>query len=143
MRRIAVLLIAFCGAFAQEDPKARAKEIERQAEKALDEGRRADALKLLAEAADLRAGVRKPEPPAVVPLAQAATAALGELDAALAKGDAAAAKAAAGKAREALGKWEADLAAREQRLAPKEVPVEQRLDEIERKIDEISKRVLG
>ena len=74
MKRIALLFLACCAALAQEDPRARARELEIQAEKALDEGRRADALKLLAEAADLRAKVRdlavpaepgaKPAPPA-------------------------------------------------------------------------------
>ncbi|MCK6462113.1 MAG: hypothetical protein L6Q95_19695, partial [Planctomycetes bacterium] len=67
MRRVAVLFVAFCAAFAQEDRKARARELEVQAEKALDEGRRADALKLLAEAAELRAQARDAAPPAAAP----------------------------------------------------------------------------
>jgi len=149
MRRTAVLFLVFCAAFAQEDPRARAQELERQAEKALDEGRRADAVKLLAEAAKLRAkagarpaGARPEEPQPRLPgqageRAATADIAIGELDAALGKGDAAAARQAARRARELLADWAADLKEREQRLAEKETPVDRRVAELERRVREL------
>ncbi len=148
MRRIAILFIAFCAAFAQDDPRARARELESQAEKALDEGRRADALKLLKDAAELRAGgvlrapfpVEEPPPPlkgAAGDREAAAQIALGAVDLALEKGDAAAARKAAVAARGILAAWATDLEVRERRLAEKETPVERRIEELERKVREL------
>lgn len=158
MRRTAFLCIAFCAAFAQEDPRARAREIERQAERALDEGRRTDALKLLAEAADLRARARgeaadripfdprnqgpkaEPVPQIARPAEEARTAAdlaLKDLDGALGKGDAAAALKAGPRARDALAAWATDLEERERRLAEKQTPVERRVEELERRVREL------
>lgn len=154
MRRIAVFFIAFCAAVAQDDPRARARELERQAEKALDEGRRADALKLLADAADLRdkaRGERTPLPAAPKGDAKAEAGpadpvqvALGELDAAIGRGDAAAARKAAGEARERLLAWQRDLEARERKLAETRAstPVERRLDDLERQVREL-KEIAG
>lgn len=166
MRRIVLLVIACCAAVAQEDPRARAREIEIQAERALGEGRRDDALKLLREAADLRAKARATdrrldqttqesgaEPPPMKPVetpppplgagvaerATAADGAIGELDAALEKGDAGAARKAAVRARELLAAWASDLGERERRLA--ESPVEKRVAELEAQVSELMKRV--
>jgi len=148
MRRTAVLCLLLCAAFAQEDPRARARQLESQAEKALDEGRRADALKLLNEAADLRAGARaapripfdpKNPDPNEEPVPTTADIALKKMDLALGKGDAAAALKAGVHAREALAGWAKDLAARERRLA-EGTPVEKRVAELERRVEELSRR---
>lgn len=163
MRKIALLLVALSAAFAQEDPRARARQLELDAEKALDEGRRADALKLLAEAAEIRAQARdaapKPvpdakatepmagappaKPEADAPPEKAAAQGLAEMDAALGKGDTAAALKAGVRAREALGAWAKDLEARERRLAEREKPVdwEKRMAEIEAQLAELQKRI--
>jgi hypothetical protein len=146
MRRTLLLVIACCAAFAQEDPRARAREKEIEAENALDAGRREDALKLLKEAADLRAGVAAPEAPppeAKAPAnAKGVAEALSELDAAIAKGDAAAVKAAAERARDLLAGWQASLEKRERALAAG-APLEKRLAGIEKRIDEILGKVGG
>jgi hypothetical protein len=160
--RIGVLLAALCAAFAQEDPRARARDLELQAEKALDEGRHADALKLLAEAAELRAKARDGAPPAApepkaapaepkapgMPGAPAPTpagtadAALAEMDGALGKGDAAAALKAGHRAHEALEAWARDLGERERRLAGgRPVDLEKRMAEAEAQLAELMKRV--
>jgi hypothetical protein len=140
MRRTAVLCLLLCAAFAQEDPRARARDLELAAEKALDEGRRADALKLLNEAADLRAKARAVKEPVPLP-ANPATAdvALKEMDLALGKGDAAMALKAGLHAREALAGWAKDLEARERRLA-EGTPVEKRVTELERRVEDLSRR---
>ena len=147
MRRTAVLFLVFCTAFAQEDPRARARELERQAETALSDGRRADALKLLAEAAELRASgapeahpVELPKPALKgAPGERCATAniALGVVDAALEKGDIEAARKAAVAAREILAAWATDLEERERRLAEGATPVERRVAELERRVREL------
>jgi len=161
MKRIALLFLACCAALAQEDPRARAKELEIQAGKALDEGRRADALKLLAEAADLRAKVRdvavpepgakpappapqgpmadasaKPQAPAASPSGKAAAVSLGAMDAALKNGDAASALKAGEEARKALAGWAEELSARERRLADAG-PVEDRVARLEQQVEEL------
>lgn len=150
MRRIAVLFVVFSTAFAQEDPRGRARELELQAEKALGEGRRADALRLLADAAVLRAGGAPMARPVEVPQpalkgdagerCMAADIALGKVDTALEKGDAAAACKAALEAREILAAWATDLEERERRLAEKETPVERRVADLERQVLEMKKR---
>jgi hypothetical protein len=158
MRRIAVLFAAFCAAVAQEDPRARAREIELEAEKALDEGRRPEALKLLAEAAEIRARARDgtprpvqepkaapaPDPKAAAnpPPAQAAEQGLAEMAAELGKGDATAALRAGERTRGALARWARDLEARERRLAAKgRADLEKRLAEIEAALAELRKQV--
>jgi hypothetical protein len=157
MRRITLLLLAFGAALAQEDPRARARELEVEAEKALDEGRRADALKLLAEAAELRAGARGAaadrvplEPKTPEPAKESAPAAaegartgvdpaLREMDVALGKGDAAAALKAGLRAREALEARARDIEARERRLRGSEASVEERLSKLEAQVEELKK----
>ncbi|HEX5139245.1 MAG TPA: hypothetical protein VFY93_19915 [Planctomycetota bacterium] len=163
MKRIALLFLACCAALAQEDPRARARELEVQAEKALDEGRRADALKLLAGAADLRAKVRdlavpaapeakaaapspegamaapsEPRAAPTAPSAKAAAIALGAMDAALKNGDAGSALKAGEEARKALDGWAEELAARERRLA-EAGPVEDRVARLEEQVEELKR----
>ncbi len=144
MRLTLILFALLCAAFAQEGPQARARELEIRAEKALDEGRRADALKLLAEAAELRAAgtapVKEPRPPlAGVPGDRAAAAdlALRAVDAALAKGDVGEARKAAENMRGILASWATSLAERERKLAQERTPVERRIDELERRVTEL------
>lgn len=133
MRRLAILFLA-CGAVvAQEGPKARARALELEAEQALAEGRRGDALRLLKEAGDVREGkaaARKPNP---------GSNELGEMDAALGRGDAAAALAAGRRAQEALVAWAKDLEARERGTA--DMTVEERLERAERKLEELRRRL--
>jgi len=150
MRRILVLGALWCAAFAQEDPRARARELEIEAEKALDGGRRADALKLLAEAAKLRAGdttpAEEPRPPiagAPGDRAAAADLALGAVDAALEKGDAAAARQAALSARGILAAWATDLEARERKLTEARTPLERRVEDLERRVRELKEIAEG
>ncbi len=143
MRRVLVLGALLCAAFAQEDSRARARELELQAEKALSEGRRADALKLLKEAAALRnARAEAPQPElggAPGDRAAAADMALGAVDTALEKGDAAAARKAALSARGILAAWATDLEARERKLAEARTPLERRVEELEQRVRELKK----
>jgi hypothetical protein len=124
MRRIAILFVLLGSLFAEENPKARARELEIEAQKALEEGRRADALRLLREAGDQRAGKT------AAPPRERAAAALAEMQAALAKGDAAAALAAGQRAHGALSAWSKEL----------EPSVEERLDRLARQIEELQRR---
>lgn len=168
MRQVAILLLALCAALAQEDPRARARELEIQAGKALDEGRQADAMKLLKEAADLRAKVRdvavpatpeaKPKAPAAQgamaepgkpqapkpaaapapPAAKAAGLALSAMESALKNGDAGSALKSGAEARKALASWASELAERERRLAQAGA-VEDRVARLERQVEELRK----
>jgi hypothetical protein len=142
MRRNVVLFLVMCTVFAQDAPGPRARELERRAEQLLDQGDRAGALKLLAEAADLRArGVpAEPERPS---REREAEEALRDMERALAQGDVAAARKAGGRAHELLGAWEKDLQARERRWRERRaaLPVEQRLDELERQVRELRQRI--
>ena len=132
MRRLLILFLA-CGALvAQEGPKARARALEIEAEKAIEEGRRGDALRLLREAADAREG--KAPAPRPAPGAKE----LAEMDGALGRGDAAAALEAGRRARDVLAAWAKDLEARER--GPGDMTVDQRLERAERQIEELRRR---